>query len=317
MLLELDINSQERLFGLLACIVGFTLCVFLAFRRFARYRLVADTPTALIRSAPQGYVELIGEVIAGEDGMLSSPLSGRPCVWYQIRVDRYKRNANGKGGRWESVRRSTSASWFQIDDGTGICLIDPAGAEANTRHKKTWYGSTGVPASEMPSAGIHSGNFDHYAAAIVGGSGRYRYTEQLIFEHERLYALGRFRSVGGGRERLDLKAASRDLLRDWKQDQAALIGRFDSDGDGRIDPAEWGQAQQEAVRQARAQQRELDATPTLHLLQDPDEQGQPFLLSTFDEQGLLSRFRWHLAGYMACALLAFWIGLELLLTTTV
>lgn len=311
MLLDLHLEQHERLIGLIVCIAAFTVCLFLAFRRFARYRLVADTPTALIRSAPQGYVELIGQVIAGEDGMLTSPLSGHPCVWYRAAVDRYRRNSNGKGGRWESVFRDSSTSWFQVDDGTGICLIEPAGAEVNTRHRKVWYGAT-----ELPGGHRAGGGFGQYAAAIVGTGGRYRYTEQLIFEHERVYALGRFHSVGGGRERLDLKAASRDLLREWKSDPAALVDRFDTDGDGKIDLEEWSQAQKQAIRETKAKQREMDASPTLHVLHDPEAQGQPYILSTFDEERLLTRFRWHLAGFMACALLAFWLGLELLLTTT-
>ncbi|GGB86222.1 hypothetical protein GCM10011352_10150 [Marinobacterium zhoushanense] len=311
MLLDLDISSNERLFSLIGCIIGFTVCIFLAFRRFTRYRLVADTPTALIRSAPQGYVELIGQVIAGEDGLLRSPLSGSPCVWYHARVERYVRNANRKGGRWKQVYRDTSSSWFQIDDGTGVCLINPAGAETDTQYKKVWYGHTEVPIGRVDSSSFH-----HYAASIVGGSGRYRYTEQLILEQERVYALGCFRSLGGGRERLDLKAASRDLLREWKSDQAALISRFDNDGDGKIDSEEWTRAQHAAVQQAKARQHELDALPTVDVLQNPEQQGQPFLLSTLDEEGLLTRFRWYLAGYMACALLAFWLGLEVLLTAT-
>lgn len=314
MLLDLDVDSQERLFGLLFCVIGFLVCVFFGFRRFSHYRLIADTPTALIRSAPQGYVEISGQVIAGEGGQLRSPLSGRPCVWYRIKIDRYQRNSNNKGGRWRSVRRETSTQWFQINDGTGTCLIDPEGAHASTQQKKVWFGS-----SEMPGPVLSTTSFQQYSAKIVGsvGGGRYRYTEELIFEHERVFTLGAFRSVGGGRERLDLKAASTEILRDWKADQAALIGRFDADGDGKIDQQEWKEARKEAIKQAKLQQREMDKRPTLHVLGDPNEQGQPFLLTTHDEDGLLKRFRWQLGGFMACALLAFWMGLELLLTTPV
>ncbi|WP_432696187.1 GIDE domain-containing protein [Marinobacterium sp. YM272] len=314
MLLDLNIESHERLIGLIICIIGFLVCVFFAFRRFGHYRLIVDTPTALIRSAPQGYVEISGSVIAGEDGQLRSPLSGQPCVWYRIKVDRYERNSNNKGGRWRSVRRETSQAWFQIDDGTGICLVDPEGAMAATQHKKVWFGHT-----EMPGAALSTSSFQQYSARLVGSfaSGRYRYTEELIFEHERLYTLGSFQSVGGGRERLDLKAATTDILRGWKSDQAALIGRFDADKDGKIDQQEWYEARKQALREAKLQQREMDKMPTMHVLGDPKEQGHPFVISTFDEERLLSRFRWQLGGFMACGLLAFWLGLELLLTTPV
>lgn len=314
MLLDLDIDSQERLIGLVVCVAGFLACIFFAFRRFGHYRLIVDTPTALIRSAPQGYVEINGTVIAGEDGQLRSPLSGRPCVWYHIKVDRYERNSNNKGGRWRSVHRETSQQWFQIDDGTGVCLVNPEGAQAATQQKQVWFGNT-----EMPAASLSTTSFQQYSARVIGSAigGRYRYTEELIYEHERLYALGSFTSVGGGRERLDLKAASTDILREWKSDQAALVGRFDADGDGKIDQQEWHEARKEAVREAKLQQREMDKMPTMHVLGDPKEPGQPFIISTFDEERLLTRFRWQLGGFMACALLAFWTGLELLLTTPI
>lgn len=239
-------------------------------------------------------MEIIGQVIAGEDGMLSSPLSGRPCVWYRIRIDRYQSNQNNKGGSWRPVKRETSASWFQIDDGTGVCLVDPEGASVSTRHKKVWYGQ-----SELPAALLSTVSFNRYAATILGTGARYRYTEELIFQYESLYALGRFRSLGGGRERLDLNAARGEILRHWKQDQAALIGRFDADGDGKIDQQEWQQARQQAHKEALKQQRQLDEMPTLHLICDPETAGQPFILSTHDENRLSRRFRWQLAGFMA------------------
>jgi len=309
MLLDLTLSGQERLFGLIGCALAFPLLLFFAFRRLGRYRLIIDTPTALIRSAPQGYVELIGQVIAGEDGMLSSPLSGRPCVWYRIRIDRYQSNRNNKGGSWRPVKRETSASWFQIDDGSGVCLVDPEGASVSTRHKKIWYGQ-----SELPATLAGRVPFKRYAANILGTGGRYRYSEELIFQYESLYALGRFRSLGGGRDRLDLKTASADILRQWKSDQAALIGRFDTDGDGKIDQQEWQQARSLAHKEALEQQRQLDEMPTMHLICDPQTPGQPFILSTHDEKKLIRRFRWQLAGFMACALLVFWLGLELMLT---
>lgn len=119
MLLDLSLSPGGRLVALTICCLLFLLLLYLAFRHLGRYRLIADTPTALIRSAPQGYVEIIGQVIAGEDGMLRSPLSERPCVWYRVRVDQYQSGSNNKASRWRPVLRDSSSSWFQINDGTG------------------------------------------------------------------------------------------------------------------------------------------------------------------------------------------------------
>ncbi|MBS97368.1 MAG: hypothetical protein CMI01_01645 [Oceanospirillaceae bacterium] len=321
MFLDLNVSPNERLFGMIGCAVGFLVLVYLAFRIYRHIRLISDTPTALIRSAPQGYVEIIGHVIAGENGMLNSPLSQRPCVWYRIKVERRERSSDNKRDSWRTVRNETSESWFQINDNTGTCLVDPEGAIVKTRHKQVWFGSSEYPGSgyAMPGSGgfAQVGVFSRYKQNILGSSGRFRYTEELIFEYEPLYALAEFRSVGGGRERLDLKTTSAEILRDWKADQAALIDRFDADGDGKIDLQEWEQARLAARKEARARQGELDEIPTMHVLMNPDLRGHPYLLSTFDEEQLLTRNRWYMAGLMACALLAFWLGLELMLTTAV
>ena len=61
--------------------------------------------------------------------------------------------------------------------------------------------------------------------------GNYRYTEYRMSVGAPLYAIGAFRSVGGVSS-VDVDAATAELLRDWKRDQAALLQRFDSDGDG-------------------------------------------------------------------------------------
>jgi hypothetical protein len=118
------LGPTERLVALFALALAALVALWFMFRRLGHYRLIADTPTARIRSAPQGYVELIGHVIAGENGMLNAPLSGRPCVWYEYTVEQH---SSGERRQWKTVRSGRSESWFQINDGTGTCLIDPAG----------------------------------------------------------------------------------------------------------------------------------------------------------------------------------------------
>ncbi|SEA96424.1 GIDE domain-containing protein [Marinobacterium iners] len=308
MLLDIGpLGSTERLIALLALALAALVALWFVFRKLGHYRLIADIPTARIRSAPQGYVELIGHVIAGENGMLSAPLSGRPCVWYTYKVEK---QSGGERKQWKTVRSGRSDSWFQINDGTGTCLVDPAGAEVTTLHKQSWRGNTELPsinASGLSAKGI--------AAILTSNSvsGHYRYTESLIFEHEQLYALGRFHTVGGGRDQLDMKATARDLLRDWKQNPDRLRERFDQNGDGQIDLQEWQQAQKEALQEARAQQRELHQLPSMNVLTDSQSRRQPYLLSTYDEERLMRRYRWISIWCLSLTGVAFWLFLEVLL----
>lgn len=301
------LSSNERLIALLALALAALVALWFVFRKLRHYRLIADTPTARIRSAPQGYVELIGHVIAGEDGMLSAPLSGRACVWYDYKVEK---QSGDERKQWKTVRSGRSDSWFQINDGTGTCLIDPSGAEVTTLHRQSWRGH-----NEMPSL-AGSGLSTQGIAAILTShntSGHYRYSERLIFEHEQLYALGRFHTVGGGREQLDIKGTTRDLLRSWKQNPGLLHERFDQNGDGQIDQQEWQHARNEALKEARKEQQALHQLPSMNVLTDPQSRHQPYLLSTYDEERLMRRYRWISAACLLLAGTAFWLFLEVLL----
>ena len=61
-------------------------------------RLIENTPTAKIRSAVQGYVELNGQTRLMEGPVIVSPLSGKSCVWYRYKVEEKMeyRQADGK-----------------------------------------------------------------------------------------------------------------------------------------------------------------------------------------------------------------------------
>lgn len=307
MLLDLaPLGNGEKLLFLLICVAGTLASLWFVFSRMTRYRLIADTPTARVRSAPQGYVELIGHVIAGEDGLLSAPLSGRACVWYDYKVEEL--DSDGERKHWRHVRSGRSAHWFQINDGTGTCLVDPDGAEVSTLHKQSWRGHSAFPGQQSLDP--------HAAAAFFSthmGNGQYRFTERLIFEHERLYALGRFHTVGGGRDQLNINATIRDLLRNWKSDPEALLARFDRNGDGRISPDEWQHARQEAEQEALEQQRSLHALPSMNVIVDPQNSRMPYLLSTHDEAQLIRRYRWLSGGCFAASLFFFWLFIEILL----
>ena len=57
----------------------------IAYATLARKRLIEDTPTSRIRSAPQGFVELAGVAGVFEGEPIIAPLTQRPCCWYRYR----------------------------------------------------------------------------------------------------------------------------------------------------------------------------------------------------------------------------------------
>ena len=240
-------------------------------------RLVEDMPTSRIRSAAQGYVEIAGRCRPLDGTSQQAPLTGRPCVWWRYTVQRRSGGDGKRRENWVTVASGRSAVPFLLDDGTGTCIVQPAGAEVMTGESTTWYGDTPWPAG-IPSA-----------TAIRIGEREYRYHEERIYEHELLCVIGHFRTHAAATDR-DLDAEQAELLARWKSDQAALVQRFDADRDGRISLAEWERAREEARREVAGRTPESPAAPSLNVLGRPDGD-QLYLIAAFPERDVARRYR--------------------------
>jgi hypothetical protein len=261
------------------------------FRWWRWARLIEDTPTSRVRSAAQGYVELIGTGRRMPGAPVIAPLSRRPCTWWRYTVERRSRDSRSRT-RWSVVSRGVSDALFLLEDGTGQCIVDPEGAEVLPQATDTWYGSTPLPEAGPP---VHRG--------FRGLGGEFRYRESRMHDGDPLYAIGWFRTEGGvlpGAAGEDVAA----LLRDWKKDPAALLARFDADGDGILTLAEWEQARAAAHEQVMEQRRREAARPGVHVLARPTASGRPFLLAAGDAGQLARRYRWQSAGGLALFLVA-------------
>ncbi len=284
-----DLQGLHRLLALGAVAAGAMYLLWFGLRAWHRCRAIEDTPRARIRSAAQGYVELEGEPLVPANGRVRGPLTGIPCAWWDYTIEDRGRG-RGRGRDWSTIDRGTSETPFLLDDGTGQCLVDPRGAEVVTRARTVWYGDSEWPEYRLPPG---EGILGRMADVLFSG-GRYRYTERRLMPQEPLYALGTFRSTGGvSVEAPDSAIAT--LLRDWKQNQEALLERFDRNHDGRIDAAEWEQARTAARDQVLAQRRARELEPGVNLLGAPDD-GRAFLLAAVDEAALARRFRLRAAG---------------------
>ena len=311
MLLNLHIDQQEFWLGIIVCSASMLAAAWFMFRHLRRYRLITDTPTALIRSAPQGYVEIIGHVIGGEGGLLEAPLSGRPCVWYRYRVDR---QSSSRKNRWSSEHRGTSEQWFQVDDGTGVCLIDPAKAEIDAVQHRVWYGNTPNP-NLNTTTHTHTGSFLTRPLTIAAGiplGTRYRYIETLILEHEKVYALGTFQTVGGGRGVANIEQLQAQIIRDWKANYQDLLIRFGTPGAKLLSDTEWQNVRDAARIEAQKQRQASLDLPDMHTLSNPGLPGHPLLISTQDEEKLVKRFRFRATLCLIYLAAALWFCAELL-----
>ncbi|GAB4356328.1 MAG: GIDE domain-containing protein [Methylohalobius sp. ZOD2] len=278
--------SPVQFWGVTTVLILVSLWLFYrGFRGLRRARLIEDTPTARIRSAPQGYVELEGEAVILPGEPVYAPLSGRPCVWYEYRIE-HRETVFEKGRRrqrWVSLEHDTSDALFGLEDGTGRCVVDPDGAEMHPLHVLNWRGHERYPRNTPP------GHSDFL--------GPYRYVESFIEPGDFLYALGWFHSLKESAER-GLAEETRALLRRWKADPKTLLQRFDLNGDGQIDMKEWQIVRKQAAREVLQTRMREPAGETVHLLSKPRDR-RPFILAASRQSELASRYRQGAVGALA------------------
>jgi len=239
----------------IVCLGAVCLISFFAWAsNYKRVRFISDTPTSRISSAAQGYAELYGRVTQTRDNLISSPLSNTICVWFRYWI--YTKHEDSHG--WQEESYGVSDSLFEINDGTGTCLIDPDDAEVIAPVRR------------------------------ITKHGQYKYVEDLLLA-DHVYALGEFSSLGGANAQLNLKQDVTALLMEWKQTPKLLHERFDLDGNGQIDMQEWGLARRAAHREVEQQHRELRTASGIHVMRAP-RNGRPYLLSSHTPHKLRSTY---------------------------
>jgi hypothetical protein len=255
-----------------AALLGGALAAWLGFHELRRARELEDTPVSRIRSAAQGYVELIGRARLMPGPPILSPLTGTPCYWWKCRVTETYRDDT------VTLFDAVSDDMFFLSDTTGDCIVDPVGARVAPNLVRSWRGRLRKP--HRAPGGAWEAFFS---------SGPYRYSEQLITGEVLLSASGWFRTQAAaqaGDESRELSA----LLAEWKQDRHALLRRFDANGNGRIDPEEWESARAAALEEVRAARAGREPLPDLNVLGRPPD-GREFRISAGSRQAQRRRHR--------------------------
>ncbi len=296
LILSADQNEYYFFCAVLGVATPWSLYAFI--RNSGKARLIEDTPTSLIRSASQGFVELEGQASQLENLPIIAPLTNTQCIWWHFIIE--KKVVRDKKTHWQVVETKTSDSLFMLEDETGGCLIDPEGAEVHPSVKKQWYGR-----SRWPSKGPGAGGFSMFSS--------YRYHEHLIKPDEHIYALGLFRTQRASDGHFDEGSEVSALMREWKQDHDRLLKRFDVDNNGEIDSREWEAARRVALKRVREAQLERAIAPGLHILSKPANE-KDFIISTKSQEEITRRYRWK-SGAMLLVFLTGIGSLTLMLTT--
>lgn len=258
----LEFNNQDFWLLSMALVAGIAFLTW--FSAYKRAKIISDVATSRIASAAQGYVELYGRANIDPENLIVSPLSGTRCVWY-----RYWIYSKSHSSGWNQTGSGVSESTFEINDGTGICTVDPDYAEVIATERKVGYFSD------------------------------QKHVEELLYAGS-LYVLGEFSTVGGASSSLSLKEDVNVLLAEWKHDKASLHKRFDLNKDGEIDLREWELARREAIREVRKQHAGIRAQSGVHVIRAPRD-NRLFLISSLSPQQLRKRYKlWSLFHLTIC-----------------
>ena len=133
---------MTHLLFLLFFLVGGWL-IWLGFRKYREYRILADTPRASVRSIPMGLVHLNGKS-TGEH-LLTSPLTRTPCYYFKAWVELWTTKVKDNSKEWKTIRTEADARVFYLDDGTGKVTVIPNNADFYVT--RTFQGETGPGAS--------------------------------------------------------------------------------------------------------------------------------------------------------------------------
>jgi len=284
--LSAEIKTADPNWFWVGAMIALLFLVFAFWQMFANYhraRLIANIPTARVRSAPQGYIELAGTAEAMDGPVIRSPISGRECVWYHYTIEERRSHYDSRGNRsnrWHVVKAETSDDLFLLRDETGACIIDPESAEVISNHKRRWYSNDLYP--------------------------QRRFKERLILPGQTLYAIGWHQSFSDS-EAQTVRQEVIQLLRHWKQNPDLLMQTYDADSDGQISLDEWEKVRQQASEQIK-RQRDQYRNQQLSVMKQTTDSKQHFILSVESEQRLIRRYQLAAVGSL---LLFFCLGVAL------
>ena len=149
-------------------------------------RLIENTPTSKVRSLAMGPVEVFGKVVPSNEHILTSPFSGKKCVYYKYFVQEYRRS--GKHSYWATIKKGADLVPFFIDDGTGTVLIDPKGSDLDIPKSFTWQTGFGKNPPKIVTEFLESQGMS--MKSFFGFNKKMRFTEYIVLPETKVYVFG-------------------------------------------------------------------------------------------------------------------------------
>jgi len=219
---------------------------------FKRLLGMSEIPVSTIASAAQGYVELFGTSKSVTPAR--SPIRGVECVWFRLWI--YSRDTNYM---WRLADYRISEQLFEMQDDTGICRIDPRGAEVFA------------------------------ASRYVVEQHGHKYIEDVLFADSPVYVLGDLDTGSQTNTEAEIHKDAGRLITQLKQSKARLLQQFDLNRDGEIDMHEWELARESAYAEARSRHTQR-LQSEVHLIAKPANK-RLFMISGISPHALRQHYQ--------------------------
>lgn len=242
---EIDLNN------VFAAGAGFCAGIYFFFKGFhdlKTKRSVENIPTSRIATGAVGTdVEISGTIARPEDKLLTAPLSGDPCVFYALEIEKQVRRK--REILWVSIDTLHSDEGFFVEDGSGAnALVFAQGARIIQKGKPFTryldrYLQKEVRQRLKQAVLDNAEELKSFTVDDVDSqAGTFRVKEKKFVAGEEVYILG-FADSGlklAAQRKMDFKTFlhAQKLVKESPE----LTKRFDKDGDGALNPdeLEWG-----------------------------------------------------------------------------
>ena len=237
-------SDDLTLWAIIAMVGGLTLFV-KGFRELKFKRIIQNIPTSKINTGAIGTnVEIKAKIISEKDKLVTSPISGVPCVFYSIQIQKLKRSKNRT--HWQTIDKFYSHKGFYVDDNSGanaLVLVD--GAKITREGKEKQFRMSSNNFDEMPpnlrtALTVNRTKLKRFKLKDTSWlfSKNYRFVEWCFQESEEIYILGFAESGIKAPQRKKLKFKTFLKAKKMIAADAKLQKKFDTDQDGFLNPDE-------------------------------------------------------------------------------
>ena len=255
-----NLEGNESIMALIGLIVGIYL-FFAGFKELKSKRIIQNIPTSKINTGAVGTnVEVTGRIVSEKDQIVQAPISGRPCAFYSIEIQRWERNRSNRGSSLGSLNSGTGFNrgrWVTVESfnsGKGFFIDDKSGANAMVLVNGAVIKRKGI----TKDFELQSNNFDQMPIGLRQSleanqtklrkfklentswlfSNRFRFREWYFSVGENIFVLGHADSGLRTPKRKKMKFKTFLKAKKAIQENDKLKERFDTNQDGQLDEAE-------------------------------------------------------------------------------